>query len=236
MTQYVHYISETEVSYPNPADFRGVPNWQTHDALLRSRGYLPLQNEPEEREGYTAEPSRYELVQQTKSVTRSKQVVVPDYEMDPEHPDVFVLNEHGEKIKSGEHTEYQPFTEEVDDSFVRVVAWTYEPILEPEPEPESDTSRRDAAEEAIVRLIAGLAIKYNAVADVLAMTHPTIESLISLAADKGVPAEELGALITAITPHKWNLEAIQGTLWSECWEGLSSRLPQIVQKVVAEMQ
>lgn len=132
---YVHFISETEVSYPNPADFRGVPNWQTHDSLLRSRGFLPRVGEPEEREGYTAEPSRYELVSQTKTVTRSRQVVVADYEIDPEHPDVFRLDEKGEKIKTGEHIEYQPFTEEADDSFVRVVGWDYEPIPEPEPEP-----------------------------------------------------------------------------------------------------
>ena len=99
-----------------------------------------------------------------------------------------------------------------------------------------DNSRRDAAEEAIVRLIAGLAVKYDAVQDVLAMEHPTIDSLTVLASQKGVPAEELGALITAITPHKWQLEAVQGMLWSECWDGLSSRLPQIVQKIMQEYQ
>lgn len=132
---YVHYISETEVSYPNPADFKGVPNWQKHDALLRSRGFLPRVNDPEEREGFTAVPARYELVQQTKTVTRSRQVTVNDYETDAEHPTVFVLDEKGQKIKTGEHIEYQPFTEEVDDSFVRVIGWEYEPIPEPEPEP-----------------------------------------------------------------------------------------------------
>ena len=99
-----------------------------------------------------------------------------------------------------------------------------------------DTAARDEAELAIVRLIAGLAVKYDAVEDVLDMTHPTIDSLTVLATQKGVPAEELGALITAITPHKWQLEAVQGMLWSECWDGMSSRLPQIVQKIIAEMQ
>lgn len=135
MTTYVHYISETEVSYQNPADFKGVPNWQKHDALLRSRGFLPRVGEPEEREGFVAVPSRYELVTQTKTVTRSKPVTVIDYEMDSEHPGVFRLDEKGQKIKTGEHIEYQPFTEEVDDSFVRVTEWNYEPIPEPEPEP-----------------------------------------------------------------------------------------------------
>lgn len=61
MTQYARYINPTTVEYPTDAEFRGVPNWRQHDALLRKHRYLPLTGEPEPRLGVTAKPSAFEL-------------------------------------------------------------------------------------------------------------------------------------------------------------------------------
>lgn len=133
MTTYAHYISETSVSYPNPAEFKGIPNWHSHDSLLRSRGFVPLVNEHEEREGFAPEPTAYELVTQTKTVTVSRPVTVTDYELDEESN--LLLDEDGQPVISGQHTEYQRVTETADDSFIRVTTWDYQPISEPEQEP-----------------------------------------------------------------------------------------------------
>lgn len=59
MTQYARYIDTTHVEFPTNAEFKGVPNWQMHDALLRTHNYLPLIGEPEPRLGVTAEPAEY---------------------------------------------------------------------------------------------------------------------------------------------------------------------------------
>jgi hypothetical protein len=61
MTQYARYIDSTHVQYPTDAEFRGVPNWRQHYALLKAHGYLPLTGEPEPRTGVTAEPAEYAL-------------------------------------------------------------------------------------------------------------------------------------------------------------------------------
>ena len=103
---------------------------------------------------------------------------------------------------------------------------------EPEPEPVPDTTLRDNAEKAIVSAIMGLAYKYDALSDLADMQDITIPNLQALAAGKGVPQEEFGALITALTPYKWQLEAVTGGTWAECWEGLKSRFRDIMQSMV----
>ena len=47
MTEYAHYVSETEVTYPRAEEFRGIPNWLSNDSALRKRGYVPLTEVPE---------------------------------------------------------------------------------------------------------------------------------------------------------------------------------------------
>ena len=55
------------------------------------------------------------------------------------------------------------------------------------------------------------------------MEDITIPNLEALARLKSVTQEDWNSLITAITPLKWQLEAVEGKLWSECWQGLKSR-------------
>lgn len=85
------------------------------------------------------------------------------------------------------------------------------------------TEERDAAEKAIVGAIAALAMKYGAVDELKQMQDITIPALHELAISKGVPEAEYGALIMELTPYKWQLEAVTGQTWAECWSGLKSR-------------
>ena len=90
---------------------------------------------------------------------------------------------------------------------------------------------RDDAEKAIVRAIVGLASKYDAMGELMAMDDITIPSLQSLAESKGVSLSDWGELISTITPMKWQLEAVVGLTWAECWQGLKSRFAQWMAEV-----
>lgn len=47
--------------YPTQDEFRGIPNYMQHDRQLRKRNYLPIANEAEQRNGYTAEPASWHV-------------------------------------------------------------------------------------------------------------------------------------------------------------------------------
>lgn len=125
--QYAKEI-ENELQYPTQEEFAGIPNFMTHDAALRRRGYLPLIGEAEPREGYTAEPSAWHTVEQSETRVEPRQVVVEDWETDPET---------GERRKVGEHTEMVDTEITVDTSYIQIDAWSYKPApVPPEPEPD----------------------------------------------------------------------------------------------------
>jgi hypothetical protein len=90
---------------------------------------------------------------------------------------------------------------------------------------------RNAAELAIVTEIATLAKKYNATQELATIEDVTIPALSRLAVQKNVSTEDWNNLITAITPLKWQLEALVGGTWAECWTGLKSRFPEYLQKL-----
>lgn len=113
----------------------------------------------------------------------------------------------------------------VEGDHIDITEWQYTPI------PSPDTTERDNAEKAIVGAIKALAVKYDALADLLALEDITIPTLTALAAAKGVPMEEFGALITTLTPYKWQLEAVNGVSWAECWSGLKSRFAQWMEEI-----
>ena len=101
--------------------------------------------------------------------------------------------------------------------------WREVPESEASLPPEPDTAERDAAERAIVQAIVGLAQKYGALQDLALIPEITIPALQALAQDKGVTLADWNDLIAAITPYKWQLEAVVGETWQDCWAGLKSR-------------
>ena len=108
------------LQYPTASEFPGVPNWQTHDALLRRHGYMPLVGEAEPREGYNAVPATWHAVTQSETRIEPRQVLVPD--IDPET---------GEK--TGEHYEMQDTEVVYDTSYIQIDEWNYIEIPLPPP-------------------------------------------------------------------------------------------------------
>lgn len=101
-----------------------------------------------------------------------------------------------------------------------------------------DTAERDATERQIVALILQMALRHDAINDIVQMDDITIPNLEALAVSKGVllDGDEFRTLITTITPLKWQLEAIEDTTWARCWQGLKSRFPMYVEQILAEQQ
>ena len=219
MLKYAKYISETQIQFPTAAEFPGIPNWQTHDAKLRDKGYATLEGVPEDRPGFSAVLDRFSFTPKKTTRREPRQVVVEDF--DPET---------GEKI--GEHTEMQEKDIEVDISFITVLESHYDPIPEPEP---PDTSERDNAEKAIVGRIASLALKYDALAD-LATLELTIPNLLQLAATKGVTDADMQAVKSDVSILVLDLMAKEGGTWADCWEGLKSRFRTWMEEINSSLQ
>ena len=219
-------IIDNALIYPSADEFRGVPNYMLNDQALRRKSYLPLVGTPEEREGYSATPSSWHVVQQSATRIEPRQQTVADYEKD---------EETGERRKVGEHTEMVDTEITVDTSYIQIDDWQYTE-LPPEPEPEQpDTTERDNAEKAIVQEIVTAAAHYNAVQELISIEDITIPNLRALANQKGMPNSEFDALITKLTPYKWQLEAVENTTWAVCWEGLKSRFAQWMQEILASV-
>lgn len=113
-----------QLVYPTTADCIGIPNWQSNEPAMRRKGWLPLVGDPEPREGYAATPATWHTVEQTETRIEPRQVVVEDWEEDPETH---------ERRKTGEHTEMQDTEITVDTSYIQVDSWNYIPIPIPEP-------------------------------------------------------------------------------------------------------
>ena len=205
--QYAKIVNETLV-YPSSTEFNGVPGWTSHDPLLRSKGYLPVHGYPDYQRGSIVVIDSFEVEASVSTHTEPRQVVVDG------------------------HQEMQDTPVAVDDSYIQITGWHYEDETPVAQEPEPDTTLRDDAERAIVGAIVALAQKYDAVPDLVAMEDITIPNLQALAVAKGVPDAEFGALIVQLTPYKWQLEAITGTTWAECWEGLKERFGEIMQGIL----
>lgn len=98
----------------------------------------------------------------------------------------------------------------VDDGSAIRKTWTYKPAV-----PED----AQAATTAIINRIAALVIAYNAVEDVKAMETINIESLLALAAEKGVTDEDMAKLKEDIVLLKTDLEGKMDANWYGIWNG-----------------
>ena len=217
-------IIDNALQYPADSEFRGVPNYMLNDQALRRKSYLPLVGTPEEREGYSATPATWHVVEQSATRIEPRQHTVEDYETD---------EETGERRKVGEHTEMVDTEIQVDTSYIQIDSFEYAPIPTPPEPPAPDTTERDNAEKAIVQEIVTAATHYNAIQDLISIEDITIPNLRTLANQKGMPDSEFDALITKLTPYKWQLEAVENTTWAVCWEGLKSRFAQWMQEIGA---
>jgi len=123
--QYARETEQHKLEYPNPADFRGIPNWTAHEPLMRSKGWLPLVGEPESRDGYKATPGQWHTVQQSEVRTEPRQYQEPIYKGNPETHEMEIV---------GYRTVMRDTEIVLDKSYIQVDAWDYVPLPEPEPE------------------------------------------------------------------------------------------------------
>ena len=87
-------------------------------------------------------------------------------------------------------------------------------------------TERDAAERAIVGAIVALAVKYNALDEVLGLDDITIPALKELCSIHNVTASDMIEVMTEIQIQVLQLQAVTGKVWADCWHGLKSRFVQ----------
>jgi hypothetical protein len=98
----------------------------------------------------------------------------------------------------------------VDDGSAIRKVWQYKPAV-----PED----AQAAMTAIINRIAALVVAYDAIEDVKAMETVNIESLLALAAEKGVTEEDMAKLKEDIVLLKTDLEGKMDANWYGIWNG-----------------
>ena len=131
MTTWAKEVNHALV-YASGEEFRGVPNWATHEQRCRKAGYLPLEGDPEPREGYSAEPASWHTVEQSETrdePRREDPVTKEPFMEDILEPDP----ETGEMKKVGERQVTRIVPVEFDTSYIQIDAWNYIPIPIPEP-------------------------------------------------------------------------------------------------------
>ena len=201
-------IIDNALQYPQASEFAGIPHYETNDAALRRRQYLPLVGTPEEREGYTATPSAWHVVEQSATRTEPRQQTVEDYETD---------EETGERRKVGEHTEMVDTEITVDTSYIQIDDWQYTELPpEPEPEQPEDIS---AQLQQVISLIMHYCDKYGATEEMLSLEDVNIAALTALIAKYEVSAEDQSAItnqiLLIVLDIMGKLNATWYTIWNE---------------------
>lgn len=202
-------IIDNALQFPQASEFLGVPNYMLNDQALRRKSYLPLVGEAEPRDGYSATPSAWHVVEQSATRTEPRQQTVEDYEED---------SETHESRKVGEHTEMVDTEITVDTSFIQIDEWEYTE-LPPPPEPPQPSEEVVQATAAIINRIAELVVGYDAIDDVKALENVNIESLLALAAQKGVTDADMAKLKEDIVLLKTDLEGKMDATWYQIWNG-----------------
>ena len=189
-------------------EFRMIPNWRTNEAAVRRKCYLPLVGTPEPREGYTATPSAWHVVEQSATRIEPRQQTVEDYTENPETH---------EREKTGEHTEMVDTEITVDTSYIQVDEWQYNELPpEPEPEQHEDIS---AQLQQVINLIMYYCDKYGATEEMLSLEDVNIAALTALIQKYEVSAEDQSAItnqiLLIVLDIMGKLNATWYTIWNE---------------------
>lgn len=210
-------IIDNALQYPQASEFRGVPNYMLNDQALRRKSYLPLVGEAEPREGYTATPSAWHVVEQ--SATRIEPRREDPVTKEPFMEDIMEEDpETHEMKKVGEQQVTREVPVEFDTSFIQIDTWDYQEIPKP-PEPTQPSEEVRQATAAIINRIAKVVIDYNAVDDAKALDNFNIENLLALADAKGVKPEDMALLKEDLVLLKTDLEGKMDATWYQIWNG-----------------
>jgi hypothetical protein len=219
MQEYAKEVGSS-LQFATDAEFVGVPNWRTNQAAARRKGYLPVSGEAPQREGYTATPSRWHVVEQSETRIEPRQQTVEDYEKD---------EETGERRKTGEHTEMVDTEITVDTSYIQVDEWQYtENPPEPEPEPQEDIS---AQLQQVIELIMYYCEKYGATEELLSLEEINITTLSALIQKYEVTEEDQSAITNKVLLIVLDIMGKLEATWYDIWNGqVKPTLNEILQQ------
>ena len=206
MTQYAKFISETEIEYPQASDFPGVPHWDTHDLALRRKKFVPLENVPEDREGFQTVLDRFSFTEQKKTRVEPRQKTVDIMEKD---------EETGEMKKVGEQTIMEDTEIEFDDSYITVLEYHYEE-LPPPPEPEHPVDVSEQLQQ-VIQLIMHYCDIYGATEELLGLDEINIESLTALIEKYEVTPEDKSLIMTQVLMIVLDLMGKLDETWYAIW-------------------
>lgn len=226
-------IIDNALQYPAASEFAGIPHWEGNDSAQRRRGYLPLVGTPEEREGYTATPSAWHVVQQ--SATRIEPRREDPVTKEPFMEDIMEEDlETHEMKKVGEQQVTREVPVEFDTSYIQIDDWQYTE-LPPPPEPEQPSEEVVQATAAIINRIAKLVLDYDAVEDAKALDNFNIENLLALAQAKNVKPEDMALLKEDLVLLKTDLEGKMDATWYQIWNGwLKGAIADALQNLVRQ--
>ena len=194
------------LQFATDSEFRMIPNWRTNEAAVRRKGYLPLVGTPEEREGYSATPSRWHVVEQSTIRVEPRQQTVEDYEEDPETH---------ESRKVGEHTEMVDTEITVDTSYIQIDEWEYTE-LPPPPEPEQPVDVSEQLQQ-VIQLIMHYCDVYGATEELLGLDEINIESLTALIEKYEVTPEDKSLIMTQVLMIVLDLLGKLDETWYALW-------------------
>lgn len=210
-------IIDNALQYPTASEFAGIPHYETNDAALRRRQYLPLVGEAEPREGYSATPSAWHVVQQ--SATRIEPRREDPVTKEPFMEDIMEEDpETHEMKKVGEQQVTREVPVEFDTSYIQIDSFEYTK-LPPPPEPPQPSEEVVQATAAIINRIAKLVLDYDAVDDAKALDNFNIENLLALAQAKNVKPEDMALLKEDLVLLKTDLEGKMDANWYQIWNG-----------------
>ena len=210
-------IIDNALQYPQAIEFAGIPHYETNDSAQRRRQYLPLIGEAEPREGYSATPSSWHVVEQ--STTRIEPRREDPVTKEPFMEDIMEEDpETHEMKKVGERQVTREVPVEFDTSYIQIDDWQYTE-LPPPPEPSQPSEEVVQATTAIINRIAELVVGYDAIDDVKALENVNIESLLALAAQKVVTDADMAKLKEDIVLLKTDLEGKMDATWYQIWNG-----------------
>lgn len=199
-------IIDNVLQFPQASEFAGIPHYETNDAALRRCQYLPLVGTPEEREGYSATPSAWHVVEQSATRVEPRQKTVVDYEEDAETH---------ERRKTGEHTEMVDTEITVDTSYIQVDEWEYTELPPPpEPEQPEDIS---AQLQQVIELIMHYCDKYGATEEMLALDDINIAALTTLIQKYEVSSEDQSAITNQILLIVLDIMGMLNATWYTIW-------------------
>jgi hypothetical protein len=205
MQEYAKEVGSS-LQFATDAEFVGVPNWRTNQAAARRKGYLPISGEAPQREGYTATPQTWHIVQQSETRIEPRQQTVEDYEKD---------EETGERRKVGEHTEMVDTEITIDTSYIQIDEWQYtENPPEPEPEPQEDIS---AQLQQVIQLIMLYCDKYGATEELLSLEEINITTLSALIQKYEVTEEDQSAITNQVLLIVLDIMGKLNATWYTIW-------------------